>query len=208
MSLLKLGKLLWPHILLCNYQKDIVQSVDENIETFVVAGNMLGKDFIAAYIILTFFLSRNPCRIVTTSADCKQLESVLWGEIQRLIGEAKYNIDAKDGGPLLVNHLYIRKIIDTKKGTRCGLSYILGKVSKKGEGLLGHHIAERGDGIPRTLLVIDEASGVENEAYDKPDTWAKRKLIIGNPYPCTNFFYHGVNGGDIQHKELDDAGVV
>lgn len=207
MSLLKLGKFLWPHITLCQYQQSIINSVESNNETVVVAGNMLGKDFIAAYIILTFFLSRNPCRILTTSADYEQLEAVLWGEIRRLIDESKYNISAKDGGVLLTNHLHIRKIVDTTKGRLCGLSYILGRVSKKGEGLLGHHISERGDGIPRTLFVVDEASGVEDEAYDKSDTWAKRKLIIGNPYPCNNFFYHAVTGGDIAHKEILTEGV-
>jgi hypothetical protein len=36
------------------------------------------------------------------------------------------------------------------------------------------------------------------------DSWAKRFLIIGNPNPCTNFFYHGVKQGD-QIDEFADS---
>jgi hypothetical protein len=36
--------------------------------------------------------------------------------------------------------------------------------------------------------------------YKAADTWARRKLVIGNPYPCTNFFRTGVKGGDLYAK--------
>jgi hypothetical protein len=38
---LKLGKLLWPHVTFYREQRLIVQSVVENDETLVYAGNML-----------------------------------------------------------------------------------------------------------------------------------------------------------------------
>jgi hypothetical protein len=50
---------------------------------------------------------------------------------------------------------------------------------------------------PRTLCVFDEASGIDTQYYDAADTWAHRKLVIGNPLPCRNFFYHGVKRGDV-----------
>lgn len=78
----------------------------------------------------------------------------------------------------------------------------MGRVAARGEGMLGHHVAERGDGVPRTLFVADEASGVDDVSYDRADTWAKRKLVIGNPYPCNNFFYKGVKGGDVASKDV------
>jgi hypothetical protein len=59
--------------------------------------------------------------------------------------------------------------------------------------------------LPRTLFVADEASGIDDEAWEKVDTWAHRKLAIGNPYPCTNFFYKGTKGGSIKattHKHF------
>jgi hypothetical protein len=177
-----------------------MESVRDNDETFVYAGNMLGKDFVAALSVLWFFLTRHPCRVVTTSVDHTQLEGVLWGEIRRFIQSAKYPLDSNQGGPLVVNHLHLRKMV---KGKMCGLSYLLGRVAARGEGMLGHHIARVGDGIPRTLLAIDEASGVEDINYERGDTWAERKLVIGNPYPpalgCT-FFKKACKAGNLLSK--------
>lgn len=195
---LALTALLWPHITLYNKQCEIVHSVWENDETVVTAGNMLGKDFTAGLVCLAFFLTRHPCRIVTTSADYPQLEAVLWGEIRRLIQESKIPLESNKGGPLLINHMHIRKVY---KKNVCGLSYLVGRVSAKGEGMLGHHIAQQGDGIPRTLYVADEASGIPDISYERADTWANRKLIIGNPYPCNNFFFRAVKEGDIVSDE-------
>ncbi len=183
---------LWPDIHLYDRQAEILYSLRDCDETIAVAGNMLGKDFVAALGVLWFFITRSPCRVVTTSVDATQLEGVLWGEIRRFMQTAKYPLDSRQGGPLLVNHLQLRKVT---KGQVCGISYAIGRVAAKGEGMLGHHVADVGDGIPRTLFVADEASGVDDESYNRADTWARRKLIIGNPYPCTNFFIKGVKQG-------------
>lgn len=181
-----------------NTQVEIIRSVEHDHETFVHAGNMLGKDFVAGFIALWFFLTRTPCRVVTTSVDHNQLSGVLWGEIRRFIQTSKYPLEADKGGPLLVNHLHIRKVV---AGDVCGISYLMGRVAAKGEGMLGHHVAETGDGIPRTLFIADEASGVEDISYERADTWARRKLVIGNPYPCDNFFKKGCKGGNIESKD-------
>ena len=190
----KFQQLCWPNVHLYDKQKEILYSVRDNDETFVPAGNMLGKDFVAALCVLWFFVSRHPCRIITTSVDGTQLESVLWGEIRRFIQSSDYKL------PILNNHLHLRKLIHSEVD---GLSYVLGRVAAKGEGMLGHHIAKTGDGVPRTLFVADEASGVDAISYTRADTWADRKLIIGNPYPCTNFFFKGVKAGN---QKAEDNG--
>jgi hypothetical protein len=67
--------------------------------------------------------------------------------------------------------------------------------------MLGHHVADIGDGVPRTLFCSDESSGVEDVNWNRADTWAKRKLAIGNPYTPkggTNFFKRAVEGGDVR----------
>jgi hypothetical protein len=192
------ARVLWPDVHFYDKQREVLYSVHETDETFVVAGNMLGKDFVAAYAALWFFLSRHPCRVITTSVDHTQLEGVLWGEIRRFIQTSVHPLTSDHGGPLLVNHLHLRKIV---AGKVCGLSYLMGRMAARGEGMLGHHIAEIGDGIPRTLLVVDEASGVPDIVYERASTWAKRMLVIGNPYPGANFFEKGVKGGDILVKD-------
>lgn len=202
---LKFAGLLWPDVTFYREQKEIIYSVVENHETFVTAGNMLGKDFVAAFIVLWFFLSRHPCRVITTSAVEHQLEGVLWGEMRRFMQNSKYSLDYRLGGPLVINHLHLKKVVGNQV---CGISYVVGTVAKKGEGMLGHHVADVGDGIPRTLFIADEASGVEDISYERADTWARRKLIIGNPYPCNNFFYKGVKGGDIPVERADERGKI
>lgn len=193
-------RIVWPWVTLYDKQKMICQSIVESAETFVPAGNMLGKDFISGLITLWFFLTRHPVRIVTTSADHAQLQSVLWGEIRRFIQDSEIELLAGKGGPIVMNHLHLRKLIPGSKTQVCGLSYCIGRVAAKGEGLLGHHIAATGDGIPRTLLLGDEASGLDDAAYEVTQTWANRSLYIGNCYsnPAgANFFEKLVKAGDV-----------
>lgn len=204
---LRFVRWLWPDVVLYDQQAEILLSLRDTHETIVVAGNMLGKDFTAGLAVLWFFLTRSPCRVVTTSADHSQLEAVLWGEMRRFISSARYPLDSRRGGPILVNHLNLRRIFTSgpKKGQMCPRSYVMGRTAAKGEGMLGHHIEETGDGIPRTLFVADEASGVDDLSWERASTWARRMLAIGNPFPCENFFKRAIKGGDV--LKPDDAEV-
>ena len=179
----------WPKIEMYDKQKEILCSLRDNDETVVPAGNQLGKDFVAAYAVLWFFLSRHPCRIVTTSVDAAQLEGVLWGEIRRFIQTSEQPL------PLVVNHLHLRKMVNGKVD---GTSYVLGRVTAKDEGMLGHHVARGPNGLPTTLWIADEASSLATEAYTAASTWAHRMLIIGNCYMCQNFFRAAVKEGDLK----------
>jgi hypothetical protein len=183
---LGLAKLCWPDVRFYDRQQEILQSVVENDETIVPAGNMLGKDFIAGFTAVWFFLTRTPVRIVTTSVKDDHLR-VLWGEIGRYLQSSQVPLTAREGGPLVFNHRDIRKVVD---GQVCQISYLRGMVSEQGEGMAGHHATH-------TLMIIDEASGVDDLVYTQGDTWAKKKLIIGNPNPTENFFKKAVKAGDL-----------
>lgn len=177
----------WPSVYFYDKQREIIQSVEDNDETYVHAGNQLGKDFVAGFIVLKQFLCNPVCRIVTTSVKDDHLR-VLWGEIGRYVQTARHPLLTRDGGPLVVNHREIRKIIG---GKRDEVSYLIGQVSEKGEGMAGHH-------APYTLGVIDEASGVDELVYTQMCTWAKKLLIFGNCNPCptNHFFYRAYKEGD------------
>lgn len=177
---------LWPDIHFYDKQWEIVHSVDHNDETYVPAGNQLGKDFVAGFIVVRFFLIHQPVRVVTTSVKDDHLR-VLWGEIGRFINTSRVPLRAERGGPLIVNHRELRKVYG---GARCPISYTIGMVSENPEGLAGHHAAN-------TLLVLDEASGVPEQAYDQGRTWAKRVLAISNCNECQNFFRRNVEAGDL-----------
>ena len=56
----------WPKVILYDKQAEIMESVRDNDDTIVIAGNQLGKDFISGLIALWFFCSRRPARVVTS----------------------------------------------------------------------------------------------------------------------------------------------
>lgn len=145
----------------------------------------------AGRAIVMFALTRYPFRVVTTSVDGYQLEGVLWGEIREAIRTACIPLDAERGGPFVVNHLHIRYAGDGEIG---GLSYIIGRVAERGEGLSGHHLPKGPGNFPFSLAVVDEASGVNSVVFDKVSEWAHRLLVLGNPYECHNDFKWAVKG--------------
>lgn len=190
---IKFIRMCWPNDVLADYQADILMSLVHNDETFVRAGNMLGKDYLAGKACTWFFSTRKPVRIVTTSVDSDQLEGVLWGEIRRCLATSRIKL------PIHFNHLHIRWL-ESEKGNKGGpvfdpISYLIGRVAQKGEGLQGHHCNI--DRLPRTMAVLDEASGIDDETYTMVLGWAKRILVIGNPKPCTNFFFRIADGASI-----------
>lgn len=185
---LKMQEMLWPNIRFYDKQIDMIYSVRDNKETIAVAGNMLGKDFVAGFIALWYFITNDFVRVITTSVKDDHLR-ILWDEIDKYVRMSAVPLRAEDGGLLLYNHHDIRKIYGSAEGV--SQSYLKGMVSAKGEGLSGHH-------AKYTLLMVDEASGVEQVTYDHGSEWADKKFIFGNPNPCNNFFYKGVKSGDLQ----------
>jgi phage terminase large subunit len=178
---------LWPDVRFYDRQIEVIEAVRDHQEVFVVSAHQMGKDFVSAFISLWFFLTRTPCRVVTTSVRDDHLR-VLWGEMYRFIDGATEPLRKEKGGPLLVNHQEIKKEVG---GQTCKISYLIGTVARKGEGLAGHHAAH-------TLFIVDEASGVEDTAYERASTWAKKVLVVGNPYESAgNFFERAVKGGDL-----------
>lgn len=155
-----------------------------------------GKDFLAGFVALgaflfphAFFGYRGPTsetRIVLTSIKDDHLR-VLFGEIVRFIDTSKYPLRVEDGGPLIVNHRDIRKVVN---GVMCPISYLRGMVSERPEGLAGHHASY-------TMCICDEASGIHDEVYVMQQGWAKRLLAFGNPNNCQNFFRKGIREGDL-----------
>ena len=212
----------WPNIRIPDYQGDIIESVAVgNKLTIVPAGNMLGKDFITAFIVIWFFGSRVPCRIVTSSVDQSQLEGVLWGEMRNWVDSSKHDLG------LRMTQLKMQQI--RGDGTVHPLSECIGRVAQagRGEGLLGRHVPKgsyrswinedlekflktripRGaGGESRSLGVIDEASGFEDIHKDAMETWAHQLLVIGNCYDTANFFKTESEAGD-QLDPTDKTGV-
>lgn len=216
---------MWPHSWLYSKQREFLWAVKESVETFCVAGNELGKDFILGRTCLmfwhspwTFFPRRyfgevygrddvkrlalmrgcqvrelpeyivHQRRIVTTSVKADHLR-VLWGEIGNAWRTCAIDLSAK----YVQNDMDIRfkEELQGAMGRNVN-SYLTGMVSGADnmEALTGHH-------APYNLACGDEASGLDNQVYEAFDKWARRRVYIGNPKPCNNFFKKNFLAGDL-----------
>lgn len=202
------AKVFWPKVKLYREQREVLWSFRDSVETYVPAGNMLGKDFLGGIGALWAVLVHPVVRVVTTSVADDHLD-VLWGEIGRFIDTAVIPLRKEDGGPLVVNHHHVRKLIPNPTGRGKPvvdkISYLKGMVAAKGEKLAGHH-------APATFGIMDEASGIEDVAYTQMMTWCKRLLAIFNCNPCVNFVKRAVEAGDLVNDADDwvppsDTGV-
>ncbi len=191
-TMLDLKNALWPDVYFYDKQIEIIESVERNNETYVTAGNKLGKDYVAAFICLSSFLLYEEVRILTTSVEDRHL-GVLWDEIGRFIGMSKFPLDHRKNGPLIINDRLIRKVYTSgpKKGERVPVSYMRGIVCEDPEKMAGHHAKDF------TMAVVDEASSLDDKIYEQFQGWAKRMLFIGNPNPCNNQFKKAVKAGDV-----------
>lgn len=196
---LKFATKFWPGLTFYKQQREIIYSVRDNDETYVPAGNMLGKDFVAAFIILWFFLTRHPCKIVTTSVKDRHLD-VLWGEIDRFIRASAEPMMYGDGGPLVVNNKGMKRLF---RGEFHKETYVMKMVAddQSMASFQGHHVTQHFgepiDDLPRNLFVGDEASGLKDDYYTMATPWAKRMLIFGNTWECNNFFKRAVKGNPL-----------
>jgi hypothetical protein len=195
----------WPDVRFYRKQRLVIESVRDNDETYCYAAHQMGKDFLAGFVVLWKFLCFEPCRVITTSVKDDHLR-VLWGEIGRFVANSRVPLNSKAGGQLVVKHRELRKLVapPTAPGATHGrggnskqalvadpFQYALGMVSEKGEGMAGHHARF-------TLLVVDEASGVDYVVVERASSWAKKMIVIGNPYggPDSWFSKH-CKGGDV-----------
>jgi hypothetical protein len=186
---LEFGKALWPDVKFYGKQLEIIESVRDNDETIVHAANQVGKDFVAGFLCVWFICTKWPtARVVTTSVRDDHLR-VLWAEILRFVNTAAVPLRREQGGPLIVHHRDIRRV-QAGGAVADDVSYLIGTVSLRGEGLQGHH-------AEHTFLVCDEASGLDDQVYTFGSTWSKRALIFGNPNPTRNFFFRAVKAGDL-----------
>jgi hypothetical protein len=184
---MEFARVMWPDVYFYSKQREIIYSVENNNITVVPAANKMGKDFVAGFLALSYFLRHPVVRVITTSVKDDHLR-VLWSEISRYVRDARFKLVDKKIGCLSVLHRDITKYTNNVK---CPVSYLRGMVSERGEGLAGHH-------APYTLAIVDEASGIDDIVFTQLETWAKRILVIGNPLPTTNIFYKWVKEGDVK----------
>ena len=132
----------------------------------------VGKTAVAATAVLDF-MTEGPCRVITTAPTWSQVEQLLWREIA--VRHSKIPGGASAFGKMFKSSLEVRSDW-----------FAMGLSTDKPERFQGHH-------APRMMLVVDEASGIDEAIYEASEGFLTadeaRVLLIGNPTRPTGTFY-------------------
>jgi hypothetical protein len=161
-------------------QWEVIRSVRNNKRTAVRSCHGSGKTAVAAAIVLEYML-QGPCRVITTAPTWSQVEQLLWREI----AQRHRHIDPAFG-----------KLFKTQLEVAPDW-FAIGLSTDTPERFQGHH-------APRMLLVVDEASGVDDAIYEASEGFltadGARVLLIGNPTRTTGTFYRAFKPDSGWHR--------
>lgn len=167
-------------------QQEIAESVRDHRRTTVRSANGVGKTFTAAGIVLWWLVSFPDAVAVTTANTWGQVKDVLWREIHRRHGGAKFPV----GGELTQTRL------DLGDGR---IAVGLSSPPENKESFQGFH-------SDHLLLVVDEASGLHPAIMEAAEGYMTnanaRLLLIGNPTQTSGPFF------DSHHSNRDAYNVI
>jgi hypothetical protein len=125
------------------------------------------------------YVTEGPCRIITTAPIWSQVKDLLWAEIAVRHRDAKLPLGGK---------------LDLTRWTFGPDHFAVGFSTDEPEQFAGHH-------SPRLLLIVDEASGVDERIYNASKGFLTaasthtRVLLIGNPTKPAGTFYRACRAG-------------
>ena len=148
-------------------QLEICDAVVRYKTVVVPTGNSVGKSYIAAGLALWWLYTRPDSLVVTTAPSQTLLGTVLFKELRKAVANSVIDLDAK--------------ITESPKASPQTLSassvdhQILGIATRGVERFSGQHNAE-------LLVIVDEASGIEDEIWEAIRSQNPAKLVLfGNP---------------------------
>lgn len=160
-------------------QAEIMRAVRDHARVAVRSGQKVGKSTIAVLIAFWFALTHERARVVLAAPTDAQVKGVLWKELRRIAGLAKRDIGASV--PL-----------DPATGIQFpdGREIVGRTTSTKKENLAG-------TSTPNLLYIVDEASGVSEEAYEAlegnraggDDNNPARMVLLSNPTQNSGTFF-------------------
>lgn len=162
-------------------QREIIEAVRDHERVAVKSGNATGKTTSAGCAILAWLAGGPGSIVVSTSATEAQLRRVLWRETRRRFKQARGFFDGA-------------VVIETEIRLRDDW-YAVGFSTDQAEAMQGVH----GE---RVLVVVDEASGVDESIWDAIEGLLAggdaHVLAISNPLRTSGSFY------DCWHSKRDE----
>lgn len=151
-------------------QNDVIEALHAHKRVTVRASHGPGKTAVAGALVEDF-MRLGPCRIVTTAPTWPQVETLLWAEINQRVRQARMPWSKRPTKTMW-------KIRDDWAA--------YGFSTDQPERFQGHHGR-------RVLLVVDEASGVDERIFEAGMGFLTGEesyvLYLGNPTRMTGSFY-------------------
>jgi hypothetical protein len=147
-------------------QREIARSVCQFRITVAYTGNAVGKDYLVGGIVPWWLFTRHESLVVVTGPSQTLLGSVTWKEIRRAIERSALPLSAR----------FSQGIKASPQTVTIGAGWqALGYSTTSVERASGQHNR-------RLLAIAEEASGIEDEAWDALDSLVyDRLLVILNP---------------------------
>lgn len=160
-------------------QEDILQALAEHARVTVRSCHGVGKTWTAASAALWFLYTREPALVLTTAPTHRQMREVLWKEIRR-----QHRRMFAEGMPAC--GIYLKGEIRETALRLADDRFALGLTTDEPDRFQGFH-------APHILVVVDEASGVNEEIFAAIEgvltTEEAKLLLIGNPLHARGAFY-------------------
>lgn len=161
-------------------QEETLYSVRDNVMTSVAAAHGVGKTFIASRAAAWFLTTFKESIVVTTAPTDRQVKALLWSEINRLAGRAKFP---------LARTKPLTKSWEIDKGW-----FAIGLSTDDPNKFQGFH-----PGSGRILVIADEAAGLAEIIFKEGvdallTSELARLLMIGNPTEPSGRFYESHHG--------------
>src|ERR1700687_5817032 len=152
---------------------EILRSIQTRHRTAIQAAHGLGKTFTPAVAVLWWLAYYEDGIVLTTAPTLRQVDTVLWREIHRLVARAKIPYTAEEPNAV-------------KLKFRGNNNFALGLSTDKAESFQGYH-------APHVLIIVDEAPGIEPAIWDAFEGIMAggdvRIVMAGNPTrPSGPFF--------------------
>jgi hypothetical protein len=168
------------------YQHEICRSVVDYRTTVVYSGNMLGKDYTFARIMLWWLYTRRDSLVIVTGPTQQQIGSIVWKEVRRAIRRAPIPFGA---------HVTAAVQASPQQVNIGGGWQALGFSTKSVERASGQHGSH-------LLVLVIEGSGVEEEIWDAIESLGYDRLAInGNPIRAEGRFVDLIRQADKDRAE-------
>src|SRR5947207_2517385 len=152
-------------------QAEIMRAVAADPQTTVRSSHGVGKTWVAAALALWWVYTRRPSLVLTTAPTARQVEGLLWAEINRLWRRAQPSLPGR----------CLQTKLDILPAQQA-----VGLTTNEPERFAGWH-------SEHLLVIVDEASGVSDRLFEVVQgtlTSADcRLLLIGNPTRTEGLFF-------------------